>query len=194
VIPVYVRLCGRRLQYVNVTSCFWITEPASFGERTKISPKRKNVLKANRKTALSNVFVKLSIHLYIPSIIFSKICFVIGRRVSCDFRRLLHPVRSFFLTTKALEKSLTLVIRLYKNIKNNQPVTITMEANHNNSQLCPVTAVHSHLQNHSRVDGPLFQNIGGTPVTHSRKCGYISELHLSSIFLVVLYMVPKNLR
>jgi hypothetical protein len=46
-------------------------------------------------------------------------------------------------------------------------VTITIEANHNNSQLCPVTAVHSHLQNHSRVDGPLFQNTGGTPVTHS---------------------------
>ena len=97
-----VRLCGRRLQYVNVTSCFWITEPASLDERTKISPKRKNALKANRKTALSNVFVKLlSIHLSIPSIIFSKICFVIGRRVSCDFRRLLHPLRSL-LTTKAL--------------------------------------------------------------------------------------------
>ena len=81
-----VRLCGRRLQYVNVTSCFWITDPASLGERTNISPKRKNALKANRKTALSNVFVKLlSIHLSIPSIIFSKICSVIGRRVSCDF-------------------------------------------------------------------------------------------------------------
>jgi hypothetical protein len=37
----------------------------------------------------------LSIHLSIPSIIFSKVCFVIGRRVSCDFRRLLHPLRSF---------------------------------------------------------------------------------------------------
>ena len=44
-----VRLCGRRLQYVNVTSCFWITEPASLGERTKFSPKRKNALKASRK-------------------------------------------------------------------------------------------------------------------------------------------------
>ena len=97
-----VRLCGRRLQYVNVTSCFWITEPASLGERTKFSPKRKNALKASRKTALSNVLVKLlSIHLSIPSIIFAKICFVIGRQVSCDFLRLLHPLRSF-LTTKAL--------------------------------------------------------------------------------------------
>lgn len=37
-------------------------------------------------------------------------------------------------------QSLTLVIRHYKNIKNNQPVTITIEANHNNSQLCPVTS------------------------------------------------------
>ena len=92
-----VRLCGRRLQYVNVTSCFWITEPASLGERTKIAPKRKNALKASRKTVLSNVLVKLlSIHLSIPSIIFAKISFVIGRRVSRDFRRLLHPLRSFF--------------------------------------------------------------------------------------------------
>ena len=72
-----VRLCGRRLQYANDTSCFWITEPASLGERTKISPKRKHALKGSRKTALSNVLVKLlSIHLSIPSIIFSKICFV----------------------------------------------------------------------------------------------------------------------
>jgi hypothetical protein len=96
------------MQYVNVTSCFWITDPASLGERTNISPKRKNALKANRKTALSNVF------------------------------------------------------------ENNQPVTITIEANHNNSQLCPVTAVHSHLENHSRVDGPLFQNIGGKTHTHRK--------------------------
>lgn len=71
-------------------------------------------------------------------------------------------------------QSLTLVIRHYKNIKNNQPVTITIEANHNNSQLCPVTAVHSHLENHSRVDGPLFQNIGGTPVTHSYVTGQLT--------------------
>jgi hypothetical protein len=63
-----------------------------------------NLNSSDRKTALSNVFVKLlSIHLSIPSIIFSKIYFVIGRRASCDFRRLLHPVRNFFLTTKALD-------------------------------------------------------------------------------------------
>ena len=71
-------------------------------------------------------------------------------------------------------QSLTLVIRLYKNIKNNQPVTMTIEVNHNNSQLCPVTAVHSHLDNHSRVDGPLFQNIGGTPVTHRYVTGQLT--------------------
>ena len=71
-------------------------------------------------------------------------------------------------------QSLTLVIRHYRNIKNNQSITITIEANHNNSQLCPVTAVHSHLWNHSRVDGPLFQNIGGTPVTHSYVIGQLT--------------------
>jgi hypothetical protein len=75
--------CNRRPQSLTLV--------ISLGECIKISPKRKNALKACRKTALSNVLVKLlSIHLSIPSIIFSKICFVIGRRVSCDFRRLLH--------------------------------------------------------------------------------------------------------
>ena len=71
-------------------------------------------------------------------------------------------------------QSLTLVIRHYKNIKNNQPVTITIEAKHNNPHLCPVTAVHSHLEEHSRIDGPLFQTIGGTPITHSYVTGQLT--------------------
>jgi hypothetical protein len=71
-------------------------------------------------------------------------------------------------------QSITLVIRHYKSIKNNQPVTITIEANHNNLQLCPVRAVHSHLENHSRVDVLLFLCIGGTPVTHSYVTGQLT--------------------
>jgi hypothetical protein len=71
-------------------------------------------------------------------------------------------------------QSLTLAIRHYKNIKNNQPVTIMIEANHNNLQLCPVRAVHSHLENHSRVDVLLFLCIGGTPVTHSYVTGQLT--------------------
>ena len=62
-------------------------------------------------------------------------------------------------------QSLTLVIRHYKN---NQPVTITIEANHNNSQLCPVTAVHSHLENQSRVDGPVSKHWGNSSYTELR--------------------------
>jgi hypothetical protein len=71
-------------------------------------------------------------------------------------------------------QSITMVIRHYKSIKNNQPVTITIEANHNNLQLCPVRAVHSHLENHSRVDVLLFLCIGGTPVTHSYVTGQLT--------------------
>jgi len=63
--------------------------------------------------------------------------------------------------------SLTLVLRHFKNIRNNFPVTISLEANKQDKLLCPVLALQHYLDVNKTGQGPLFQFPGGSPVTHA---------------------------
>lgn len=62
--------------------------------------------------------------------------------------------------------NLVLTLRHYKTIKHNRPITISLAANTQQPQFCPVTAMHKYLSIFKPQPGPLFQFIQGTPVTN----------------------------
>jgi hypothetical protein len=59
------------------------------------------------------------------------------------------------------------VLRHFKNIRNNFPVTISLEANKQDTLLFPVLALQHYLEVNKTGQGPLFQFPGGSPVTHA---------------------------
>lgn len=63
--------------------------------------------------------------------------------------------------------NLTLTLRSFKNIKHNQPVTLSLEPNHIQPSLCPVQALVTYRQYYRHNSGPLFQFVNGTAVSHN---------------------------
>jgi hypothetical protein len=86
--------------------------------------------------------------------------------------------------------SLTLVLRHFKNIRNNFPVTISLEANKQDTLLCPVLALQHYLEVNKTGQGPLFQFPGGSPVTHAFVSKNLSKIldfiGLDTRFLIFL--------
>ena len=64
-------------------------------------------------------------------------------------------------------RSLTLMMHHYKHKKGTNPISITLDANEQNPQLCPVLALQNYIELFKPNKGPLFQFINGTPVTHT---------------------------
>jgi hypothetical protein len=63
-------------------------------------------------------------------------------------------------------KSVQLVMHHYKNQKQNNPFVITLESNKDPS-MCPVASLHRYILHFKHTSGPLFQFIGGNPVTYT---------------------------
>lgn len=59
------------------------------------------------------------------------------------------------------------MLRHFKNIRTNFPVTISLEANKQDTLLCLVLALQHYLEVNKTGQGPLFQFPGGSPVTHA---------------------------
>jgi hypothetical protein len=59
-----------------------------------------------------------------------------------------------------------IILRHFKNMKNNQPVTIILSPS-KTSTICPVQALHDYLKIFRHSSGPLFVFQSGAPVMHS---------------------------
>ena len=62
--------------------------------------------------------------------------------------------------------NLVLTLRHYKTIKHNRPITISLSANTQQPDFCPMTAMHKYLSIFKPQSGPLFQFIQGTSVNN----------------------------
>ena len=63
--------------------------------------------------------------------------------------------------------NLTLTLRSFKNIKHNQPVTLSLESNCMQPSLCLVLALITFRHYYMHNSGPLFQFVNGTAVSHN---------------------------
>ena len=63
-------------------------------------------------------------------------------------------------------KTLQITLRHFKNMKNNQPITITLSSDPTSSY-CPVTTLAIYLQNANHKAGPLFTFPSGIPVSQN---------------------------
>ena len=59
-----------------------------------------------------------------------------------------------------------IILRHFKNMKNNQPITISLTPS-KDSSICPVHALQVYISNFGHTNGPLFSFQSGTPVPHS---------------------------
>lgn len=59
-----------------------------------------------------------------------------------------------------------LILRHFKTIKNNDPIILSITSN-KDPQLCPVRALQTYFNFYSHTEGPLFQFIGGSPVSYN---------------------------
>jgi hypothetical protein len=64
----------------------------------------------------------------------------------------------------------------FKNIKNNQLVTITLITNAQEPNLCPVQAMHTYVQMFKLRSGPLFQFQGGSPILYAFVTNKMTDL------------------
>ena len=81
---------------------------------------------------------------------------------------------------KGTPANLNITLRLSKNIKTSQPALFPITANEKNHNLCPVQAIHEYIQLFKPIQGPLFQFLGNSPVTHSFMS---SKLHMLLQFI-----------
>ena len=59
-----------------------------------------------------------------------------------------------------------IILRHFKNMKNNQPITISLTQS-KDSSICPVHALQVYISNFGHTNGPLFSFQSGTSVPHS---------------------------
>ena len=59
-----------------------------------------------------------------------------------------------------------IILKHFKNMKNNQPITISLTPS-KDSSICPVHALQVYISNFGHTNGPLFYFQSGTPVPHS---------------------------
>lgn len=71
--------------------------------------------------------------------------------------------------------SVSITLRHYKNMTNNQPTTISISGQ-TNRDLCPVLALHIYLTTFNPKMGPFFQFQDGSPVKHSFVAGQLSHI------------------
>lgn len=86
----------------------------------------------------------------------------------------------FTLNSKTHPIGLTLVLRHFKNIKNAQPITISLERNTSNPLLCPIQALWDFRKIFIHKTGPLFQFQNESPVSYnfvSKKLAYILDFN-----------------
>jgi len=81
---------------------------------------------------------------------------------------------------KGIPANLNITLRHFKNIKASQPALFSITANGKNPNLCPVQAIHEYIQLFKPIQGPLFQFLGNSPVTHSFVS---SKLHMLLQFI-----------
>ena len=65
------------------------------------------------------------------------------------------------------DNSVQLILRHSKNMKDGQPIVLTLAANYFNPQLCPVRALKTFTSLYQHKSGPLFTFKSGHPVSHS---------------------------
>lgn len=92
-------------------------------------------------------------------------------RSSEDFGKVVQVQDVSFQIQNGVPTSVDLVLRHFKNIRNNQPVTISIETNRTNPQFCPVAILVTYLKHFNHLSGPLFQFQNGQPVPHN----YVSK-------------------
>ena len=68
---------------------------------------------------------------------------------------------------KGIPANLNITLRHFRNIKASQPAIFSITVNGKNPNLCPVQAIHEYIQLFKPIQGPLFQFLGNSPVTHS---------------------------
>lgn len=85
---------------------------------------------------------------------------------------------------KGCPSSANITLRHYKNMKNNQPITISISSQ-DISDLCPVLALHIYIHRFCPKIGPFFQFQDGSPVKHNFVAGKLSQI------LKFLGMDPK---
>ena len=68
---------------------------------------------------------------------------------------------------KGIPANLNITLRHFRNIKASQPALFSITVNGKNPNLCPVQAIYEYIQLFKPIQGPLFQFLGNSPVTHS---------------------------
>lgn len=99
-------------------------------------------------------------------------------RSSKDIHRVIQFQDTYFFDYDScgFPKNLTITLRHFKNIKNNQPVTITLITNAQEPNLCPVQAMHTYVQMFKLRSGPLFQFQGGSPILYAFVTNKMTDL------------------
>ena len=81
---------------------------------------------------------------------------------------------------KGIPANLNITLRHFRNIKASQPALFSITVNGKNPNLCPVQAIYEYIQLFKPIQGPLFQFLGNSPVTHSFMS---SKLHMLLQFI-----------
>ena len=88
-------------------------------------------------------------------------------RSPTDSQKVLQVQDTYLTFSGNTPVNLTITLRSFKNMKLNQPVTICIDTNLRDPNMCPVAAFINYRNHFKHTTGPLFQFMNGTTVSHN---------------------------